>query len=150
MAQRTFMEAEGRPAAGRPGGAAILWATVAGAAVGVPLLGMMGFTFTASLVLLLVASPFLVVSSPLLLAAALVLAASVAGFGAAAAMAVAGVAALTCAARAVGMRVQGPVGRFVETLTESGQRVKQREVDMGDYLQRKALVQPPEGRANQG
>ncbi|PKI54691.1 hypothetical protein CRG98_024891 [Punica granatum] len=72
----------------------VLGGILVGLAVGGPLFGMMGFSFLASTTLLLVSSPLLLLFSPLLLSAALVLAGALAGFGAAALMAVAGMSTL--------------------------------------------------------
>ncbi|XP_077236541.1 oleosin 20.3 kDa-like [Tasmannia lanceolata] len=69
----------------------VLYASLAGIVVGLPLLGMMGLTLLASITILLISSPFLIIFSPLLLAAGFILAASIAGFAAAGVMALAGI-----------------------------------------------------------
>lgn len=65
-------------------------ASVAGLAIGGPLVVLMGITFIATITLLLVTSPLLMIFSPVLLGAAFVFAAAMVGFAAAGAMAVAG------------------------------------------------------------
>ncbi|XP_072974435.1 oleosin-like [Typha angustifolia] len=121
--------------------------TLVGVAVAGPLVVMMGFTFSACITLLVMASPLLLLFSPILAPAALVLAASVVSFVAAAAMALAGVWALTWAYKQVRVG-RGPpvVGWEEDTLTESRQRVRQRVEDFGGYLQKKVEVLPPGDR----
>ncbi|KAI4307801.1 hypothetical protein L6164_030944 [Bauhinia variegata] len=68
-------------------GTTVLCASLAGVAIGGPLLGMMGFSFLASVTLLIVASPLLLLSSPLLLAAGFLFAGVLIGFAVAAVMA---------------------------------------------------------------
>ncbi|XP_049342716.1 oleosin 16.4 kDa [Solanum verrucosum] len=58
-----------------------IWATIAGIAIEVPILGLMGFSFLASIILLVVTSPLLVIFSPLLIGAAAVFGVAMAGFG---------------------------------------------------------------------
>ncbi|KAM3396441.1 oleosin S1-2 [Capsicum galapagoense] len=58
----------------------VIFATVAGIAIGGPILGLMGFSLLSSLTLLVVTSPLLLLFSPLLLGAASVLAVTLAGF----------------------------------------------------------------------
>nr|XP_010912194.1 oleosin S1-2 [Elaeis guineensis] len=118
----------------------ILYATLSGLAIGGLLLGMMGFTLIASLTLLLVASPLLLLFSPIILPAAFVVAASMAGFSFAAAMAVVGVSALNNVRR-------GPpvaISRMIETKTESRQRVKEEWVDHGGCMHHTVEVLPSE------
>ncbi|XP_072990283.1 oleosin-like [Typha latifolia] len=121
--------------------------TLVGVAIAGPLVVMMGFNFSACITLLVMASPLLLLFSPILAPAALVLVASVVSFVAAAAMALAGIWALTWAYRHVPVG-RGPpvVSREEDTLTESGQRVRQRVEDFGGYLQKKVEVLPPGDR----
>ncbi|OMP06972.1 Oleosin [Corchorus olitorius] len=75
-------------------GRSMVWASVAGVAVTAPLLGMMGFSFLATVTLLVVSSPLLLIMSPLLVGVGLVFGFALVGFGVAAAMALAGVSTL--------------------------------------------------------
>lgn len=68
----------------------LILATLAGIAVEGPLLGMMGFSFLTSLIILVVTSPLLLIFSPLLFGAACIFAFAIAGFGVAGTMAFAG------------------------------------------------------------
>ncbi|XP_009609929.1 oleosin 16.4 kDa isoform X2 [Nicotiana tomentosiformis] len=68
----------------------LILATLAGIAVEGPLLGMMGFSFLTSLIILVVTSPLLLIFSPLLFGAACVFAFAIAGFGVAGTIAFAG------------------------------------------------------------
>ncbi|OIT27206.1 PREDICTED: uncharacterized protein LOC109214262 [Nicotiana attenuata] len=68
----------------------VILATLAGIAVEGPLLGMMGFSFVTSLIILVVTSPLLLIVSPLLFGAACIFAFAIAGFGVAGTMAFAG------------------------------------------------------------
>ncbi|KAL6203643.1 hypothetical protein ACLB2K_027343 [Fragaria x ananassa] len=75
-------------------GTVVVVASVTGLAIGGSLLGLMGFSFLASLTLLLFSSPLLLIFSPLLLFAAFVFVGSLVGFAAAATMALIGMSAL--------------------------------------------------------
>ncbi|XP_031280317.1 oleosin 5-like [Pistacia vera] len=99
-------------------------ATVAGAALGGPLLGVMGFSFLATLTLVLVTSPLLLIFSPLLLCAAFLLAGALTGFALAAAMAFAGLCALSWSSKEV-----------VKCLQFIGERVEEHGRDFGGHLQ---------------
>ncbi|CAN4102561.1 unnamed protein product [Withania somnifera] len=68
----------------------VIWATVAGLAIEAPILGLMGFSFLTSLILLVITSPLLVIFSPLLMGAAAVLAVALMGFGVAGTTAILG------------------------------------------------------------
>lgn len=68
----------------------ILMASFAGAVMGGPLLVMMGFSFLASLTLLLVTSPLLIIFSPILFGAGCIFAFAMAGFALAACLGLAG------------------------------------------------------------
>lgn len=68
----------------------VICATVAGLAIEAPILGLMGFSFLSSLILLVITSPLLILFSPLLMGAAAVLAVAMAGFGVAGITAVLG------------------------------------------------------------
>ncbi|XP_050371078.1 oleosin S1-2-like [Argentina anserina] len=75
-------------------GTMVAVASITGLAIGGSLLGLMGLSFLASLTLLLFSSPLLLIFSPLLLFGAFVFVGSLAGFAAAAAMALIGMSAL--------------------------------------------------------
>ncbi|KAK8591684.1 hypothetical protein V6N13_031720 [Hibiscus sabdariffa] len=75
-------------------GRSMILAAVAGVALTAPLLGMMGFSFLATLTLLFISLPLLLLFSPLLLFVGLVFMVALAGFAIAATMAFAGVSAL--------------------------------------------------------
>ncbi|MBA0728078.1 hypothetical protein Golax_001013 [Gossypium laxum] len=75
-------------------GRSVMLAALAGMALAAPLLGMMGFSFLATLTLLFITSPLLLIFSPLLLFAGLVLMGALVGFAIAATMAFAGVSTL--------------------------------------------------------
>lgn len=68
----------------------MLSASLAAIAIGGPLLGIMGFSFLLSTMLLMLCSPLLLLFSPLLLAVALLFVGTLAGFGVALAMALIG------------------------------------------------------------
>ncbi|KAI9185220.1 hypothetical protein LWI28_005403 [Acer negundo] len=69
----------------------VVCASLAGVAVGGPLFGLLGFSFLATLTLLLICFPLILLFSPLLLCVSLLFVGALAGFAAAGAMAVAGV-----------------------------------------------------------
>lgn len=101
-------------------------------------MGMMGFSFVASVTLLLVTSPLLLLFSPLLFCAALLLVGAVAGFSAATAMAMTGMSTLGWVFREV--RGRGDVGTFgngglLERLADSGERLKKLGADWAGHLQ---------------
>ncbi|KAK2640054.1 hypothetical protein Ddye_027849 [Dipteronia dyeriana] len=75
-------------------GKSAVCASLAGVAVGGPLFGMLGFSFLATLTLLLICFPLMLIFSPLLLCVSLLFVGTLAGFAAAGAMAVAGVSTL--------------------------------------------------------
>ncbi|XP_020091311.1 oleosin 5-like [Ananas comosus] len=131
-------------------GTTVLYASLPALAIAGPLLSLMGFTLLTSLALLLVAAPLQILFSPILLPAGFVVAAAVVAFGTAGAMGLGGLWALNWA---FGYATRGPADRAgptkvagpaTETLTESGQRVKERAQDFGGYLQYKVDVLPPE------
>ena len=105
-------------------GKTVLYASLAGVAVAGPLLGMMGFTFLATLTLLLITSPLLIIFSPLLLFAAFVVGVAVVGIAAAVTMAAAGVSAFAWSFRS--FREGG--------WTESGEKVKEKGKEWAGYL----------------
>ncbi|KAH7843883.1 hypothetical protein Vadar_021783 [Vaccinium darrowii] len=99
-------------------------------ALGGPLLVMTGFTFLATVTLLLISSPLLIISSPLLILAALVLVAALAGFGIAGAMAIAGLSAFGWVFQSVewggmfrGIDDMGVTEKFIESV----EKVKEEE-----------------------
>lgn len=121
----------------------MLCASLTGMAIGGPLLGMTGFSFLASVTLLLVSSPLLLLFSPLLFCAALLLVGAVAAFSAAAAMAMTGVSTLWWAFRE--LRGRGDVGTLgeggvLERLAESGERLKKLGEDWAAHLQQKVVI----------
>ncbi|KAF6142280.1 hypothetical protein GIB67_039987 [Kingdonia uniflora] len=77
------------------GSSYVLCATMVAVVIGGPLVGMMSFTFLATLTLLLLTSPLLILFSPILVPAAFFIVAAVAGFVTALAVAVAGVSTVT-------------------------------------------------------
>ncbi|EOY11882.1 hypothetical protein QUC31_001534 [Theobroma cacao] len=115
-------------------GRSMVCTSLAGVAVTAPLLGMMGFSFMATLVLLVISSPLLFIFSPLLLCVGLVFAGALAGFAVAATMALAGVSTLAWMYREIGGSAGvgcGMTGR----LAEFGDRVKEQGKDWAGYLQ---------------
>ncbi|KAL4340305.1 hypothetical protein GQ457_08G007980 [Hibiscus cannabinus] len=75
-------------------GRSMVLAALAGVALAAPLLVVMGFSFLATLTLLFISLPLLILFSPLLLSVGLVLMVVLAGFAIAATMAFAGVSTL--------------------------------------------------------
>ncbi|XP_060189791.1 oleosin S1-2 isoform X1 [Lycium barbarum] len=59
----------------------LIWTTIAGITIEGPILGLMGFSFLSSLILLVITSPLLIIFSPLLIGAACVFLLAMAGFG---------------------------------------------------------------------
>lgn len=117
-------------------GRSVLCASVAGMAIGGPLLGMSGFSFIASVALLLITSPLLLLFSPLLFCAALLLVGALAGFSAAAAIAMAGVSTLGWVFRELRAGRGDHVGStFGERLAESGERLKKLGEGWAAHLQ---------------
>ncbi|KAK1430898.1 hypothetical protein QVD17_14002 [Tagetes erecta] len=108
-------------------------ATIVGITVGGPLLALMGFIFLATMTLLVISSPILVIFSPVILGAGFVVAAALAGFGAAGLMAVAGLSALGWVYRAVkgGGELQQGLESVAGKLMESGENVKEGVKSMG-------------------
>ncbi|KAL5972340.1 hypothetical protein ACLOJK_041593 [Asimina triloba] len=122
---------------GRPN---ILYSLLASVAIGGLLLGLMGLTFLASIATLLLSSPVLLVFSPVIFPAGFVIATSVAGIGAAAGMALVGVAALACICRSL----RG----IVEEITESGKRTGEFAGQRsGRIARQKVHASPPEADA---
>ncbi|KAJ7963493.1 Oleosin [Quillaja saponaria] len=117
---------------GRCSGMTVLCASLAGIAIGGPLLGMIGFSLLASATLLLVSSPLLLLFSPLLLGAASVLVGAMAGFAMAVALGLAGVSTFGWIVREVrGTRFGGGLERLGD---ESVQILKGKtEQDWADY-----------------
>ncbi|XWS51674.1 hypothetical protein CRYUN_Cryun11dG0003600 [Craigia yunnanensis] len=130
-------------------GGPMVCASLAGMAVTAALLGMMGFSFLATLILLVIISPLLLMFSPLLLCVGLVFAGVLAGFAVAAAMALAGVSSLAWIYR----EIRGSLGAgysVTERLAELGERVKEQGKDWAEYLQRKVQENSPDTSANRG
>ncbi|KAK1583955.1 hypothetical protein Q3G72_028584 [Acer saccharum] len=82
-------------------GKSVVCASLAGVAVCGPLFGMLGFSFLATLTLLLICFPLMLLFSPLLLCVSLLFFGALVGFAAAVAMAVAGVSTLAWSYREV-------------------------------------------------
>ncbi|KAG8365190.1 hypothetical protein BUALT_Bualt18G0078600 [Buddleja alternifolia] len=80
-------------------GKTVILASVAGAIIGGPLIALMGFSFVATMTILLVTSPLFILFSPLLFGAAFLFTLEMLGFAAAGAMAVAGVSMVARVAR---------------------------------------------------
>lgn len=116
-------------------GTTLILALVAAVVAGGPVLGMTGFSFLATLALLLVASPFLITFSPVVFGAACVLGFALAGFGAAAAMASASMYTFSWAFRSFVGFDAGRGRDVIDTLTESGEGVKERGKEWGGDLQ---------------
>ena len=102
-------------------------ASLAGVAIEGPLLGTMGLSFIASVAILLVSTPLLLLFSPIIFFAGLVLGGAVAGFSVVALMAMSGLSTLEWGFHQVkGRRDVG----FRE-----GSTVREREKDWAGYLQ---------------
>lgn len=117
-------------------GKSMVWASLAGVAIGGPLLGMMGFSFLATVTLVVTSSPVLLIFSPLLLGTVFVFAGALTGFTAAMGMAVAGFLSLSWIYR----QVRGYLGlglslRGYERVKEQGQQ----DFGVGEYLERRVL-----------
>ncbi|KAL2455724.1 Oleosin 5 [Forsythia ovata] len=129
-----LMEASGRRHAS---GKTVLFASLAGVAIGGPLLGMMGFSFLATLTLLLITSPLLILFSPLIFSAACVVGFAFLGFAVAAAMAIAGMSTVTWVYRSLtGRRAVGYHEGAAGKLVEAGGAGK----DWTGYLQQENLM----------
>ncbi|XP_058113375.1 oleosin S1-2 [Magnolia sinica] len=124
-------------------GPTILYASLAGIAIGGPLLGMMFFTFLATITTLLISFPLLVIFSPLILSAIFIIFVAIAGFAAAGAMALMGIYAFAQITRRVRERRSAGAtdGPIVEKLNESDQKVKEQANDWAGYFQHKVRVQ---------
>ncbi|XP_021896506.1 oleosin 21.2 kDa [Carica papaya] len=110
----------------------LVGATVAGVSVAGPLVVIVGFSLLATGILFLITLPLLVIFGPLLFGAALVIAGALAGFGAAATMAVVGLSLLSWSFREVGRRRFGYGGcpaAAVVGVEESGD-LRQQKVAM--------------------
>ncbi|KAL2245171.1 oleosin S1-2 [Sesamum indicum] len=138
MEKHHITELEPRHFSGRT----VLLASIAGVIIGGPLLALMGISFLATVTLLLVASPLLLIFSPVLFGAACVLALAVIGFAAAGAMAVAGVSAVAWVVRSFTSRraVQFRSGLGVsDKLIEGGDEEEQGK-DWAGYIQQKPYL----------
>lgn len=118
-------------------GKTVLYASLAGVAIGGPLLGMMGFSFLATMTLLLVTSPLLILFSPLIFGAACVVGFALLGFAMAGAMAIAGISIVSWVFRShTGRRAVGYQGGSASKLLEAVGAGK----EWGGYLQPKNLM----------
>lgn len=110
----------------------VIWASLAGLVIGGPLLAMAGFSFLASVTLLLVSSPLLLIFSPVLLGAGAILVAAMAGFGTAAAAGLGGLSSFGWVSMELG------VGRLLQDGLHGGrdtaESVKEEWKDFGEYL----------------
>lgn len=112
-------------------GKSMLCASLAGVAIGGPLFGMMGFSFLATVTLLLISSPVLLIFSPLLVSAVFVLVGALTGFTAAIAMGIAGVFTLAWICREVRMHIRLGFRGYNYV------RVKEQTQDFAGYLQQR-------------
>ncbi|KAK8542583.1 hypothetical protein V6N12_015175 [Hibiscus sabdariffa] len=127
-------------------GRSMILAAMAGVALTAPLLGMMGFSFLATLTLLFISLPLLLLFSPLLLFVGLVFMVALAGFAIAATMAFAGVSALAWIYREIrdslGASSRGsrlvPV-KFATKMDHKQQVGVQSHVEMGSVEDRSML-----------
>ncbi|CAK7323841.1 unnamed protein product [Dovyalis caffra] len=110
-----------------------LYASVAGLATGGLLLCMSGFSFLASLTLLLITAPLLLIFSPLIFGAALVLAGATASFGVATMAGLAGIVMIVWMVRSVFRGREDGIGEKVQ---ENGQ-------EWAGYLQQKVQENVP-------
>lgn len=96
-------------------GSSVVFATVAALAVVVPLVGLMSFSLVATMTVFLIVSPLMVIFAPVLMATAAILVAAMVGVGVAAVMWLAGIAALVCCGREIGVGT-GVAERMVESV----------------------------------
>ncbi|XP_068339198.1 major oleosin NAP-II-like [Pyrus communis] len=114
-------------------GTKMLVAAFTGLAIGGSLVGLMGFSFLASVTLLVLSSPLLVIFSPLLFFAGFVFVGALVGFTVAAAMALAGMTTLGWIFQELtGRRLLGSGGGDGGGMVE---RLKDEEKDWGGFLQ---------------
>ncbi|GAB4845857.1 hypothetical protein Ancab_024861, partial [Ancistrocladus abbreviatus] len=124
----------------RISGKTAVWASIATVAIGGPFLVVTGFSLMASVTLLLIASPLLLIFSPPLLFGGFVLGAGIAGFVAAAVMALAGLSILGWMFR----RVRGQRAGNMEWPTR-WEKVEKKGKEWADYL---PLQQKVDGKLN--
>lgn len=117
-------------------GKTLLFASLSSLAIGGPLLAMSGFSFFASITLLLITSPLRFIFSPLLLGAGAVLVAAVAGFGVAAAAALTGLAAFgwISSELGVGRRFSGLIGAYGSRRKATENREEREGKELGEYF----------------
>ncbi|CAA7062621.1 unnamed protein product [Microthlaspi erraticum] len=96
-------------------GPSVLVATIAAMVVVGPLLGLMSFSFVATVTLFLTLSPLMLIFVPVLMVTVAILVAAMVGVGVAAAMWLMGIAALVCCGREFGVG-SGVAERMVEPL----------------------------------
>ncbi|KAK6934669.1 Oleosin [Dillenia turbinata] len=113
----------------------VVYASVTSMAIAGPLLAMMGFTLSATVILFLISSPLLLLFSPLLFFVGLLFAAALAGFAVSAALGVAGMFAFRWVYKSGRGNGGGFVGRMVEKVSEDGEKVKEEGKDWAGYLQ---------------
>lgn len=121
-------------------GKTVILASAAGLALGGPFLALMGFSFIASLTLLLVTSPLLIIFSPLMFGAGCIFALAMAGFAVAAAMAFVGLSSIALIFRSFGAGkvIQLPLigfgGDASRKFIESGEAGMDQSKDWNDYF----------------
>ncbi|XP_059664614.1 oleosin Ara h 10.0101-like [Cornus florida] len=125
-------------------GTTVLYSSLAGVAVGGPLLVMMGFSFLATVTLLLVTSPLLISFSPLLFFAAFVLVSIMAGFATTAATALVGISSFVWIFRSF-RGIRACLG-FDEDKLESGEMVVEQGEDFAGYLEQMVQDQHEKGK----
>ncbi|KAM1055436.1 hypothetical protein ACFX13_029661 [Malus domestica] len=114
-------------------GTKVLLAAFTGLAIGGPLVGLMGFSFLASVTLLVLSSPLLLIFIPLLFFAGFVFVGALAGFAVAAALAFAGMTTLGWIFQELaGIRLLGFGGGNGGGMVE---RLKDKGKDWADFLQ---------------
>ncbi|KAK6947147.1 Oleosin [Dillenia turbinata] len=110
----------------------VVYASVTSIAIAGPLLAMMGFTLSATVILLLISSPLLLLFGPLLFFVGLLFAAALAGFAVSAALCLAGMFAFRWVYKSFGSGDGGGlVGGMVEKVKEEGK-------DWAGFLRNKA------------
>ncbi|KAL1195251.1 hypothetical protein V5N11_029163 [Cardamine amara subsp. amara] len=96
-------------------GSSVMAAAIAAVVVVWPLFGMMSFSLVATVTLLLIVSPMMLIFVPVLTVTMAILVAAMVGVGVAAAMWLVGIAALVCCGRDIGIRT-GVAERMVDSV----------------------------------
>ncbi|KAL4185879.1 hypothetical protein AMTRI_Chr10g8030 [Amborella trichopoda] len=132
MADRKVQEMKNKTS-----GSSVLSSSMAALVIGGPLLGMSGFSFLASMTILIISSPLFLIFSPLLLPVAFVLGCSMVAFAAAGLMGMAGFCAITCVFRSV--RGQ-QIGRIPAQVVDTAQKAKEHGKELGAHLQQRVQI----------